>query len=90
VNRDPSGEIDYELPRDLSREEISAVISALERYFTESRRENRVWALAGRIDNCRWGALQTRHEIPEPWRLAARLPYARYGTPNFHGRGDAR
>ncbi|MFL5796783.1 MAG: hypothetical protein ACJ77A_02475 [Actinomycetota bacterium] len=80
----------FELPRGLPPEEEAAVLAALERYFSEEHPPPpSPWALAGRIEASRLGALQTRH-APGGWRSGARMPFARRGTPPFHGRGDAK
>ena len=80
----------YDLPPDLTPEEEKTLIAALERYFTDTEDRPDAWSLSARLDNMRLGILQVRHQVPNPWQRVARLPYAHRGTPNLHGRGDAR
>ncbi len=80
----------FELPEGLPPEEEAAVLAALERYFTEEHAPPpSPWAVAGRIDASRLGAVQTRHVLGG-WRAGARMAFARRGTPPLHGRGDAK
>jgi hypothetical protein len=80
----------YELPDGLLPEEEKALIAALERYCADYTEQPDPWAMAGRIENVRIGALQARDKLPTAWQSATRLPYARRETPPLHGRGDAR
>ena len=80
----------FELPPDLAPEEQRAAIAALERALGASRRRPAPWAMAGRIDALRLGALQARRELPGVWRLSGYVPFARRGTPTLKGRGDAK
>jgi hypothetical protein len=80
----------YELPPDLSPEEQRAVIAALERILGADRARPSAWALAGRAEALRLGALQVRREGDRPWRFRGRVPFARPGTPPLVGRGDAK
>ena len=80
----------YELPSDLTPEERRAVIAALEEALASSRPKAAPWALVGRVEAVRLGALQTRRDLPDPWRLRGSLPFARRATPTFVGRGDAK
>jgi len=80
----------YELPPDLTPEEERAVIAALEETFRTQKARLSPWALAGRTQNVGYGRLQIRHDVAEPWSFKGRVPFAREGTPNLQGRGDAR
>jgi hypothetical protein len=79
----------YELPEGTSPQEERAIIAALERYFAESDRRPNPWALAGRIEACREGALQARRFLRDPWGASTRGAFARYGTEPILGRGDS-
>ncbi|MGH2740433.1 MAG: hypothetical protein ACRDH6_08155 [Actinomycetota bacterium] len=76
----------FELPHELTPEEERAAISALERVFSKPRPSP--WALAGRLQGLRLGALQGRHQAESPWSL--RAPFASRGTEPLIGRGDAK
>ncbi|HEX2030330.1 MAG TPA: hypothetical protein VHL78_02860 [Actinomycetota bacterium] len=80
----------YDLPADLSPEDQRAVIAALERAMAAARPRPAPWALAGRVEALRLGALQARHHAAEPWTLRAHVPFARAGTSPLVGRGDAK
>ncbi len=80
----------YELPEGLSPDEERAVIAALERAFEIGRTRPSAWALAGRVDNLRLGALQARHQAGYPWGWRGDTPFAERGAPWLKGRGDAR
>ena len=79
-----------EFPPGLSPEEERAVVAALEAYLASSRVRPAPWALVGRAENLRLGALQIRHQALRPWRETGMNPYTRRGTENLRGRGDAR
>jgi hypothetical protein len=79
----------FEVPPGLSPSEERALIAALERYFDQESPEPDPWALAGRVEAARMGALQTRR-APGAWRRAGRSAFARRGVPPFTGRGDAK
>jgi hypothetical protein len=79
----------FEFPPGLTPREERAIIAALERYFDEGPRRPDPWALAGRVDATRMGALQTRGGNGA-WRRAARSTFARRGVPPLAGRGDAK
>jgi hypothetical protein len=79
-----------ELPPELDPEERRAVVIALEQALARVRARPSPWALSGRAEATRTGALQTRREALSAWRLRGHLPYARRGTPPLHGRGDAK
>ncbi len=70
----------YELPEGLLPEEEKALIAALERYFADTIEQPDPWALSGRIENLRMGALQTRETRPDAWQSANRMPFARRET----------
>lgn len=80
----------YELPPDLSPEEERLVLAALEEALRASRPGASPWALAGRAEALRLGALQIRRDAETPWTFRGHLPFARGGTPPLSGRGDAR
>jgi hypothetical protein len=80
----------YELPPDLSPEEEAAVLAALEEVLGPRRGQSSPWALAGRAEALRMGALQMRRESHHPWGLRGHLPFVRPGNPPLTGRGDAR
>lgn len=80
----------YELPEDLTPEEQRAVIAALERAVAAFRPRAAAWALAGRAEALRLGALQARHHGLDAWTLRAHVPFTRGGTSPVVGRGDAR
>jgi hypothetical protein len=80
----------YEVPPDLSPEEERAVLAALERAFRTSRGKSSVWAMAGRVEALRLGALQARRQAEGSWALRGGVPFASRGTPRLLGRGDAK
>ena len=80
----------FELPPDLTPEEERAVLAALEQVFEHSRTEVPRWALAGRVEALRLGALQARRDAGSGWGLRAHAPFARRGTSPLVGRGDAK
>ena len=80
----------YELPADLSPEEERAVIEALEAILGPRRGRPSPWALAGRAEALRMGALQVRRDAGRPWTFRAGVAFARGGTPPLLGRGDAK
>lgn len=79
----------YELPSDLSPEEERAAIAALERALAAGTQTPSPWALAGRAEALRLGALQVRHQT-NGWTFRGHVPFARRGTSPLVGRGDAR
>jgi hypothetical protein len=78
----------YELPGDLTPEEERAVIAALEQALGSAEDVPAPWALAGRMEALRMGALQTRRLLDRPW--THRGEFARRGTEPQVGRGDTR
>jgi hypothetical protein len=80
----------YELPPEVSDEEQRAVIAALERILGVDRDRPSPWAVAGRTEALRMGALQVRRTTERPWRFRGAVPFARGGTPTLIGRGDAK
>jgi hypothetical protein len=80
----------YELPPDLSPEEERAAIAALEQYFGARVTRPSPWALAGRAEALRLGALQTRHQADVPWQQVANMPHARRWIEPRAGRMDTR
>ena len=80
----------YELPPDLSPEEERAVIEALERTLAAGTRPPSPWALAGRAEALRLGALHVRHQAERPWGFRGHVAFARRGTESLIGRGDAK
>jgi hypothetical protein len=80
----------FEIPPDLSPEEERAVIAALERILGQERDRPSAWALAGRVEALRLGAVQARRDAEHPWRFRGRVPFARGGSPPLVGRGDAK
>lgn len=78
----------YELPPDLTPQEERAVLAALERALEAPRRRPAAWALAGRLEALRMGALQARRMVERPW--AHRGEFTRRGTQPLVGRGDAK
>ncbi len=80
----------YELPPDLTADEVRLVLAALERTLTVGRERPSAWALAGRAEALRIGALQVRHQAGTPWAFRAHVAFARRGTQPLLGRGDAR
>lgn len=80
----------YELPPDLTPEEERAVLAALERALASGAPRLSPWALAGRAENLRIGALHVRHQTGSPWSFRGHVVFAARGTPTLHGRADAR
>jgi hypothetical protein len=80
----------YDLPADLTPEEERVVLAALERALGAPRRSLSGWALAGRSEALRMGALQLRRHAERPWTFRGSVPFARRGTPHLLGRGDAK
>jgi hypothetical protein len=80
----------YELPPGLSAEEERAIIAALGEYFGAGAVRPDPWALAGRTEALRLGALQTRHQSMHPWGGGSRILFTRRGTEPRTGRGDAK
>jgi hypothetical protein len=78
----------FELPEGTSPQEERAIIAALERYFAQRDPRPDPWALAGRIEASREGALQARRLLRDPWGASKRA-FARYGTEPISGRGDS-
>jgi hypothetical protein len=79
----------FELPANLSPEEERAVLAALERVLGSSRGRPSPWAVAGRVEALRLGALQARREAGG-WPSRGQVPFVRRGTPPLIGRGDAK
>lgn len=79
----------YDLPPGLSAEEERAIVSALDEYFGLGAVRLDPWALAGRAEALRLGALQIRHQAPRPWGGAWPVGFTRRGTQPQNGRGDA-
>lgn len=80
----------YELPPDLDPDERRAVLAALDRAFGRAGSSSEPWALAGRLEALRLGALQARRDLDRPWEAHATVRFARPGTGPQLGRGDAR
>ncbi len=80
----------YELPPDLTPEEERAVLAALEQALGPAAERPSPWALAGRAEALRQGAVQVRRDVEGPWGFRGRVPFARPGTPPLRGRGDAK
>ena len=78
----------YDLPGDLTPAEERAVVAALERALEGDTSTPAPWALAGRMEALRMGALQARRMLERPW--AHRAEFARRGTSPLVGRGDTR
>jgi hypothetical protein len=74
----------------LAASEIAALEAALVAYRESSVVRPSPWALAGRVEGCRIGALQIRHQSTKPWCEIRLNPYTRRGTTPLWGRGDAR
>jgi hypothetical protein len=79
----------YELPDDLTPDEQRAAIAALERTLESGNQKPSAWALAGRADALRLGALHVRHQM-SGWTFKGYVPFTRRGTSPLLGRGDAR
>ena len=80
----------YELPPGITPEEERAIISALDQYFGTSAVRPSPWALAGRTEALRLGALQVRFQSLRPWGEARSNPFTRRGSEPRFGRGDAK
>ena len=78
----------YQLPPGLSAEEERAIIAALDEYFGAGAVRPDPWALAGRAEALRLGALQVRHQSIDPWGEGGRIPFTRRGTQPRSGRAD--
>jgi hypothetical protein len=74
----------------LAASEIVALEAALVAYGESFVVRPSPWALAGRVEGCRIGALQIRHQSTKPWCEIRLNPYTRLGTTPLWGRGDAR
>jgi hypothetical protein len=79
-----------ELPPELDARERRGVVLALERTLARGPSRPAPWAMAGRAEATRTGALQIRREAVSAWRLRGHVPFARSGTPPLLGRGDAK
>jgi hypothetical protein len=79
----------YELPDDLTPEQERVAIAALDRALEAGTRKASPWALAGRADALRLGALHVRHQAPG-WTFRGYVPFTRRGTSPLVGRGDAK
>lgn len=80
----------YELSPDLSPQDRSAVIIALDRVLGAPGDRPSAWALAGRAEALRMGTLQVRGTAEGAWRFRGHVPFARRGTAPLTGRGDAK
>jgi hypothetical protein len=80
----------FDLPPDLTPEEERAIIAALERYFGIEVERPSPWALSGRAEALRLGALQVRHQSDVPWRHVMELPFTRRAIEPRAGRMDSR
>jgi hypothetical protein len=78
------------MPSDLTPEEERLVLAALEEALYASRPGVSPWALAGRAEALRLGALQMRRDTETPWTFRGNVPFAQRGSPPLDGRGDAR
>jgi hypothetical protein len=79
-----------DMPPDLPADEEKAIIAALEEYFRAVDVRPSAWALAGRADALRLGAIQIRHESRGPWNEAGRGRFAHKGTEDRMGRADSK
>jgi hypothetical protein len=79
----------YDLPPGLSAEEERAIVTALDDYFGAGVVRPDPWALAGRAEALRIGALQIRHQAMRPWG-AGPTAFTRRGTEPRSGRSDAK
>jgi hypothetical protein len=79
-----------DFPPNLPADEEKAIIAALEEYFRAVDVRPNPWALAGRADALRLGAIQTRHQSRGSWNDAGRVSYAHKGTEDRMGRGDSK
>ncbi|HET6770606.1 MAG TPA: hypothetical protein VFH75_03080 [Actinomycetota bacterium] len=80
----------YEMPPDLSPDEERLVLAALEQAIRSSLPRLSPWTIAGRAEALRLGSLQIRRDTETPWTFRGNVPFARRGTPQLGGRGDAR
>jgi hypothetical protein len=80
----------YDLPPGLSAEEERAIVAALDEYFGAGVVRPDPWALAGRAEALRLGALQVRHQAMHPWGAAGPHAFTRRGTEPRAGRADTR
>ncbi len=63
--------------------------AALDRALEAGTRKPSPWALAGRADALRLGALGVRHQAAG-WTFKGYVPFTRRGTSSLVGRGDAK
>jgi hypothetical protein len=80
----------YDLPPGLSAEEERAIVTALDDYFGAGVVRPDPWALAGRAEALRIGALQIRHQAMRPWGGAGPTAFTRRGTEPRSGRADTK
>ena len=80
----------YELPPGLPEEEEHVIVAALEQYFGAGKVRPNPWALSGRLEALRLGALQARHQSERPWRETRVHPFSRRGTEPRAGRADSK
>ena len=80
----------YELPPGISEEERQAILAALDEHFGAGMVRPSPWALAGRAEALRLGALQIRHQSDRPWNEIRLNPYTHRGTEPRTGRGDTK
>ncbi len=80
----------FELPPDLTPEEERIVLAAIERMLEVERPRISAWALSGRAEALRLGALQARRHSRDPWIFRGSLPFTAGGTRARVGRGDSR
>lgn len=80
----------YELPPDLTPEEERIVLAALERALAAGRSRPSPWALAGRAEALRMGALQFRRQTWNAWTFRGDTPFTSGGTRPLVGRGDTK
>ena len=80
----------YELPPDLTPEEERIVLAALERALAAGRSRPSPWALAGRAEGLRMGALQVLRQSANPWTFRGDVPFTEGGTRPLVGRGDTK
>ncbi len=79
-----------DFPPDLPADEETAIIAALEEYFRAVDVRPSPWALAGRADALRLGAIQMRHQSRGSWNDAGRGLFAHKGTEDRMGRSDSK
>jgi len=80
----------YELPPGIREEEERVIVAALEQYFGAGKVRPNPWALSGRLEALRLGALQARHQSERPWRETRVHPFSRRGTEPRTGRADSK